>query len=91
MRPLRPEFDSAIIGTAMVWTSAGRRQQFVYSGDKMAKIAAKRDGMSIDDAADCIDSGEGAYIEGGQPIIVWKEPDIRDVLLESRQQIASPL
>ena len=79
MRKLEDDFDKAILGVASCWSGDRSRKAVVYSGDKMVKIVAKRDGIDEEDAFEIVESGEGAH-GPDSPLIVWKEPDIDDLI-----------
>lgn len=70
-------YASACIGMGEVWQrslhSAGERYPtYIYSGPAIIKILMDRDGMSLRDAYEFLDSQiVGAYMGPQTPIISW--------------------
>ena len=70
------EFDGledAIVGISSAWDSSGNRpERLVYSGEKIAEIFVKRDGMTYEEAMEFISfNTEGAYVGPNTPIVFW--------------------
>ena len=65
-------FDSAVIGTTMLWGAEGK--VLVYSCEKCIDVFMTRDGMNYEDALEFFEFNTlGAYVGKQTPVFVWTD------------------